>query len=45
MSKTMVSSLFRCCMAVLVFAALNVLASFSLHAQSNSEAGGVLSAE
>ena len=44
MLKTMKSSLFRCCMAVLAFAGLNVLAPSFAQAQSQPEAGGVQSA-
>ena len=40
MLKTMKSSLFRCCMAVLAFAGLNVLAPSFAQAQSQPEAGG-----
>lgn len=44
MLKAMKSSLFRCCLAVLAFAGLNVLASPLSQAQDGSETGGVQSA-
>lgn len=40
MLKTMKSSLFRCCMAVLAFAALNMLAPSSVFAQDATDGGG-----
>ena len=40
MLKTMKSSLFRCCMAVLALAGLNMLAAFPGSAQNRSESGG-----
>ena len=43
MLKTMMSSLFRCCMAVIAFAALNMLAPSSLFAQNANDGGGTVS--
>ena len=43
MLKTMMSSLFRCSMAVIAFAFLNVLASSSLFAQNANDGGGTVS--
>lgn len=43
MLKTMKSSLFRCCMAVLAFAALNMLAPSSVFAQDATDGGGTVS--
>lgn len=43
MLKTMMSSLFRCCMAVIAFAALNVLAPSSAFAQNANDGGGTVS--
>ena len=40
MLKTMKSSLFRCCLAVLALAGLNMLAAFPGSAQNRSESGG-----
>lgn len=42
MLKTMMSSLFRCSMAVIAFAFLNVLASSSLFAQNANDGGGTV---
>ena len=43
MLKTMKSSLFRCCMALLAFAALNMLAPSSVFAQDATDGGGTVS--
>lgn len=40
MLKTLKSSLFRCCMAVLAFAALNMLTPSDVFAQSANDGGG-----
>ena len=43
MLKTLKSSLFRCCMAVLAFAALNMLTPSDVFAQSANDGGGTVS--
>ena len=43
MLKTMSSSLFRCCMALLAFAALNVLTPSDVFAQNANDGGGTVS--
>ena len=43
MLKTLKSSLFRCCMAVLAFAALNVLTPSDVFAQNANDGGGTVS--
>ena len=43
MLKTMSSSLFRCCMAILAFAALNVLTPSDVFAQNANDGGGTVS--